>query len=794
MMTFQDSLLQQKSVITANAIHAEHIYVNGIVQGVGFRPTVWHLAQQCELSGSVSNDGDGVIIKVQGCKESIDTFVQNLVNEKPVLARIDSIRRQAQDVSTIQADSFDIIASTSTMANTGVIADAATCPACIDEIFDLDNRRYAYPFTNCIHCGPRLSIIRGIPYDRSQTSMASFAMCSDCEQEYHSADNRRFHAQPNACPNCGPNCWLTDKNGKKLTSDEAIKDTANYLKMGKIVAIKGIGGFHLAADANNEKVVQCLRERKQRPRKPFALMAKNMEMIERYCDINEQEEALLKSSAAPIVLLKRKAQSSLANNVAPGQNTLGFMLPYSPLHHLLLSELDHPIILTSANIAHEPQCIENDEALATLAVIADYFLLHNRDIENRTDDSVVRLMAEQPQLLRRSRGYAPHSIILPTGFDVSPPILAMGGELKNTFCLLKNGHAVLSQHIGDLENYASYKDYQHNIALYQRLFQQQAQVLAVDVHPEYLSTKLGHDIANEQAIELCSIQHHHAHIASCLVDNQYPIDGDSVLGIALDGLGYGDDQTLWGGEFLLTDYQQSRRLAHFKPVALLGGTVAMTQPWRNTYAHLHSCLGWQWVKAHYADLELVQMLLQKPLATFDAMQAKNMNCPLASSAGRLFDAVSAALGICSEQIQYEGQAAIELEASITKQAWAEAQQTAYPFLVEEGMLDPVTMWKALLNDLSSGVNIALMSARFHKGLSLAVQQLASQLAHTNKFKTIALTGGVFQNKILFEDVKQGLEQQFTVLSHHEIPANDGGLAIGQAAIAAARIMRKEQCV
>jgi hydrogenase maturation protein HypF len=357
---------------------------------------------------------------------------------------------------------------------------------------------------------------------------------------------------------------------------------------------------------------------------------------------------------------------------------------------------------------------------------------------------------------------------------------------------VKNGSAVLSQHMGDLENYPTYKDYQHNIELYQKLFQHQPSVLAVDAHPEYLSNKLGYDLAEERGLELHIVQHHHAHIASCLVDNQYPLDGGAVLGIVLDGLGYGDDHSLWGGEFLLADYHQSRRLAHFKPVALLGGTVAMTQPWRNTYAHLQACLGWEWIKAHYADLNLVQMLSQKPLATFDAMLEKNMNCPLASSAGRLFDAVSAAVGICPEQIQYEGQAAIELEACITKQAWADAQQMAYPFLLKDGVLDPTAMWKALLKDLSLGTDVSFISARFHKGLSLAVQQLASQLANNNKFKTIALSGGVFQNKMLFEDVKQGLEQQhFAVLSHHHVPANDGGLALGQAAIVATRIMRKE---
>ncbi len=793
-MVFEEYQLQKESITCSNTIHAEHIHIHGIVQGVGFRPTVWHLAKRFELTGNVSNDGDGVVIKVQGLDAAIDTFVQCLSNEKPALARIDSIERRVHTISPSLDNDFEIISSTHSIANTGVTADAATCDKCIEDILDPTNRRYAYPFTNCTHCGPRLSIVRGIPYDRAQTTMAEFTLCPSCQDEYNSADNRRFHAQPNACPDCGPECWLTDKNGKKLTTRSVVSDAATYIKEHFIVAIKGIGGFHLAIDACNEAVVQRLRNRKQRPSKPFALMAKNMAMIEQYCHVDEQERALLTSSAAPVVLLEKKPQTALANNIAPGHNTLGFMLPYSPLHHLLLNDIDHPIVLTSANTAHEPQCINNDDALTRLANIADYFLLHNRDIENRVDDSVMRIMAGQPQFLRRGRGFAPHSIVLPDDFKSAPQILAMGGELKNTFCLLNNSQAILSQHIGDLENYPTYENYRHTITLYQTLFQHQASQLAVDAHPEYLSNKAGCEIADEQAIELQLIQHHHAHIASCLADNDYPFEGEPVLGVVLDGLGFGDDGNLWGGEFLIADYAHSERMAHFKPVALLGGTVAMKQPWRNTYAHLQACLGWDWVSKHYAELDLVQMLSQKPLATFNAMLEKKLNCPLASSAGRLFDAVAAAVGICSEKIQYEGQAAIELEACITEQAWLEAGQAAYPFLLEEGVLDPAPMWKALLNDLSNVTDLAIISARFHKGLSLAVQQLAIELANNNKINTIALSGGVFQNKTLFEDVKQGLGQQFRVLTHKNVPANDGGLSLGQAVIAATRIMRKQQCV
>ncbi len=785
--------MQNENACTDIKDSTEHIYVRGIVQGVGFRPTVWHLAQQLKLRGDVSNNGGGVLIRMQGKQAAIDTFVGELLNNKPALARIDSIDRQPQSSAELLADTFEIISSSHTEANTGVLADAALCQHCLDEIVNPDNRRYHYPFTNCTHCGPRLSIIQGVPYDRTQTTMAKFIQCEACEQEYSTPHDRRFHAQPNACPECGPQCWLTDKTGNKLSTETAVIAAAHFLNNQHIVAIKGIGGFHLAVDATDQKAVLQLRERKQRPRKPFAIMARDLAMIEQYCHINEQERVLLMSAAAPVVLLEKKQDATLAEAVAPGQNTLGFMLPYSPLHHLLLNAVSQPIILTSANIADEPQCIDNNDALSKLADIADYFLLHNRDIANRVDDSVVRVMADEPQVLRRGRGYAPHSLILAEGFKLSADVLAMGGELKNTFCMLKNGEAVLSQHMGDLENYATYTDYKHNIVLYKQLFQHHEKAIAVDLHPEYLSTKAGIERVGKDNTPLESIQHHHAHIASCLADNQYPFGTEAVLGIVLDGLGMGEKNELWGGEFLFADYENSKRLAHFRAIALIGGTIAMKQPWRNSYAHLHACLGWDWVNTHFAELDIVQFLNQKPLATFNAMLEKKLNCPLVSSAGRLFDAVAAAVGICIEHIQYEGQAAIELETCITQSAWQQAQQSAYPFLITDGVLDPAPMWRALLSDLANMVEPATISARFHKGLSLAIQQMATQLANSHSINTIALSGGVFQNKTLFEDVKQGLEQQFTVLTHKNVPANDGGLALGQAVIAATRIMRKQQC-
>ncbi|MCF6190484.1 MAG: carbamoyltransferase HypF [Cocleimonas sp.] len=820
--------------------HAESIRIRGIVQGVGFRPTVWKIANQFQLVGSVSNDGDGVLIEVEGKSFAINAFIEVLNDDIPALARIDSIERTRAEYSAKPAVSFEIIGSSHSNANTGITADAATCDDCLADIIDDENHRHCYPFTNCTHCGPRLSIIRGIPYDRAQTSMDEFEMCPACLHEYNSPDDRRFHAQPNACPNCGPEVWLEDNTGKLVSSvnkNQRYKNPINDMPIIKaalcirdkaIVAIKGIGGIHLAVCAcdnntgtnSNESAVQKLRNKKQRPHKPFAIMVRDIAMAERYCYINDEERALLTCSSAPIVLLDKRERissnaSKLSADIAPGQKTLGIMLPYSPLHHLLLKILNKPIVLTSANASNEPQCIDNDHARNTLSEIANYFLLHNRRIENRVDDSVVRMMAGKPQFYRRARGYAPESLPLPAGFENATSITAMGGELKNTFCLIKNGQAILSQHMGDLENYKTYEDYRHNLSLYEKLFQHQAEHIAIDAHPEYISNKAGHEIVKERSITLHSIQHHHAHIASCLADNHYPLEGKAVLGIALDGLGYGADGSssadgsLWGGEFLLADYLQSKRLAHFKPIALLGGSVAMKQPWRNTYAHLQTCLstaknhgnGWEWVAKTYPDLTLVKNLSQKPLTTFDAMMVKGMNCPQASSAGRLFDAVAGAVGLCQDEIQYEGQAAIELENCIDQQAWLEAETSAYPFNTndsaadsnDENQLNPTSMWKSLLNDLSLEVSTSVISARFHKGLSNAIQKIAVTLANENNIKTIALSGGVFQNKTLFEDVKQGLEQQsFSVLTHRNVPANDGGIALGQAVITAARVLRKNE--
>ncbi|MGB5634470.1 MAG: carbamoyltransferase HypF [Waterburya sp.] len=829
MMLSQFELANQQS----NSLVAEEIRVRGTVQGVGFRPTVYRLAKNCGLRGEVGNDGQGVLIKVIGTPISIDTFVQRLQTESPPLAKITAIIRHP-DIDGKSFTDFAIVQSNRGNICTEITPDAATCPACQTEIFDFLSRWYRYPFTNCTHCGPRLSIIKQLPYDRTHTSMAGFQMCSNCAQEYQDPANRRFHAQPAACSICGPHVWLEraiegsgedggdggdgGDEGDGGDREEEIKvdpnsievDTvAKLLRQGYIVAIKGLGGFHLACDATNEMAVQKLRQLKHRPHKPLALMARGIEIIQQYCTLSKAEEKLLTSAAAPIVLLRRKKlgnsndksliKNQIPTSVAPDQNTLGFMLPYTPLHHLIFRELDIPLVMTSGNLNNEPQCIDNNEARTKLGGIADYFLFHNREIVNRVDDSIARMInldnSFPIQILRRARGYAPAPINLPPDFPDNPPILAMGSELKNTFCLLRDGQAIVSQHIGDLANKTALAAYHQTLNLYLSLLEHQPAAIAIDLHPEYLSTKLGKELAVANGLPLHNIQHHHAHIAACMVENGVSFYTSPLLGIALDGLGYGEDGTLWGGEFLLADYRGFRRLGKFKPVAMIGGTQAIYQPWRNTYAHLNQG------SSEYRDLELFKFLQQKPTQLLDQMVAQGLNSPLASSCGRLFDAVAAAIGICRESCSYEGQAAIALEALAEQAILSNPEEiAAYPFSIENRKLpgqsylpyiEPCLMWQALLEDLKCNTAQSIIAAKFHLGLAKAIASLVEHICCNNRdveIKQVALTGGVFQNQILLKEVRILLEAiNLEVLTHSQVPSNDGGLSLGQAAIAVAQV-------
>jgi hydrogenase maturation protein HypF len=748
------------------------------------------LARDRGLRGDVRNDASGVLIRLLGPPTDIERFCALLRAQCPPLARIDAIER-VPGPAPADVHDFRIVASEAGEVHTGVVADAATCKACRAEIFDRGDRRYRYPFTNCTHCGPRLSIVRGIPYDRANTSMSVFRMCPCCQAEYQDPADRRFHAQPNACPVCGPRLWLEDADGELPGQPgvDAVEAASRLLAQGQILAIKGIGGFHLACDAEDPKAVAVLRQRKRRYRKPFALMARDLGVIARYCALDNQAAALLDSPAAPVLLLDVCGPARVADAVAPGQHALGFMLPYSPLHHLLLAAWDRPLVMTSGNLSEEPQCIANADAATRLRGLADYFLLHDREIVNRIDDSVVRIMRGRPRLLRRARGYAPTPVPLPPGFADTPPVLALGGELKNTVCLVKDGQAILSQHLGDLEDARTAEEYDRTLALYGRLFEHRPEVLAVDSHPDYRSTRAGRVRARRDGLPLVEVQHHFAHIASVLADNAHPLDGSPVIGVALDGLGFGDDGTLWGGEFLLADYRAYRRLAHLKPAPLPGGAQAMREPWRNTYAHLATHVGWESFAAGCADLELAEYLGHKPLRVLAKMLERRINAPPSSSCGRLFDAVAAALGLARERASYEGQAAIELE-TLAAQA-APRDDEAYPFAVDTRgptmLLDPAPMWLALLDDLRTRVEAPIVAARFHAGLAAAVAGLAARLAAERNLGDVALSGGVMQNRLLFEAVSGRLERAgLRVLSHRQVPANDGGLALGQAMVAAAR--------
>lgn len=752
--------------------------MRGRVQGVGFRPYVWQLAQDVGLRGHVLNDGTGVRIDVWGDADDLDQFQLRLKQSPPPLAQISGVT--ATNLAGLATQNrFAITDSLSGPVATEITPDAATCPACRAEIFDPMNRRYAYPFTNCTHCGPRLSIVRGVPYDRALTSMLAFPMCKDCQTEYENPADRRFHAQPNACPACGPQIWLEDADGR-LGSADPISEMAHRLMKGQIVAIKGIGGFHLACDATNEQAVLRLRRRKSRVAKPFALMARDIAQVRGFCYVSEAEAALLSTPIAPIVLLARRNDTTL-EGVAPALDRIGVMLPHTPLHHILMAQLTGPLVMTSGNRAQTPQATSNDAARTDLAGITDVWVMHNRDIVNRLDDSLMRVDTNGPSILRAGRGVSPAQIALPDAFGGASPVLAMGAELKSTFCLFKDAQAIPSAHIGDLTTAETYADFQSKIALYRALYDVTPAVIAVDLHPDYLSTRFGYQLARDSGARLITVQHHHAHMASCLAEHGVAPDGTRSVGVILDGSGLGTDGTIWGGEFLLGDYGGFERKAHFQPIALPGGDQAAREPWRNLVSHLHAAFGESWQR-HIAGTPLVAMLDDQPVGLITQMIAQRVNTPLASSAGRLFDAVAAALGIAFARQHYEGQAAMELEALIG----GEEPTEGYPAAVSAtGVISWAPLWAALLNDLRSGVARSIIAARFHAGLAVAIAALAARIAHEAEVTLIVLSGGVMQNRILRHRIETSLTaQKFTVLCQHKLPANDGGISLGQASIAA----------
>ena len=761
----------------------ECVRVSGLVQGVGFRPTVWRIARGLGLTGSVVNDGEGVQIFLQGEQATREQFFQQLVEQCPPLARIDSIKRHAAVLES--QHSFNIDLSHSGEIRTGLVADSATCHACILEALEHDqttaNRRAGYAFGNCTHCGPRLSITAKLPYDRDNTSMAAFTLCSHCRAEYQNPADRRFHAQPTACPTCGPTLWL--ETGAKQFADDALQQAAKLLLQGKIVALKGTGGFQLACDANNANSVAELRHRKRRPSKPFALMAATMQQLELYCYISDKERHALCSAAAPIVLLRRRANCELPEALAPGLQTLGFMLAHTPLHHLLLRAVQGPLLMTSGNRSGETQCIDNQQARDQLASISDGVLFHNRDILQRLDDSVMREIDGEMRLMRRARGYAPLSLPVPPGFEQAAPVLAVGAELKNSFCLLQHGQLIQSQYLGDLQNLSVYQSLEQTLAHYCQLFEHTISTVAADRHPAYLSRQW----AQENSQQLLQVQHHHAHIASCLGENAYPLNGKKVLGIALDGSGMGDDGTLWGGELLLCDYRQYQRLARLQACPLPGAEQAIRQPWRNLLARL----------AHLSVHELAQIecLKDKPLKPLLHMITKQINSPLSSSTGRLFDAAAALLGLCHGSLDHEAQAATALE-----QLASSAQDDSHPgydlpFNSEHKLpqLEPSQLLEAMYADLVQQVPLAQIARRFHLGVATGLCAAATTLQQQHHFHTVALSGGVCQNRVLMEFLCGQLRAAgFQVLQHRQVPSNDGGLSLGQALVAAAITLKQPE--
>ncbi len=750
------------------------IAVSGIVQGVGFRPFVYALAARLGLHGFVKNQTGGVLIEVEGEDVALDRFLVELTAQPPRLARIENV---CWESCRLRGDrDFRIESSTSDATQPIFPApDVATCDDCLAELFDPSDRRYRYPFLNCTHCGPRLTIIRGTPYDRERTTMASFTMCAACRAEYDDPADRRFHAQPIACPACGPHLALRDADGRPISVLDPLAEAVRTLREGKIVALKGLGGYHLACDASNSRAVAELRTRKHRDEKPFALMVRDVMAARRFADISTAEEALLCAPARPIVVLGRRPEGESLGEVAPGNPCVGIMLPYTPLHHLLLEALDPlPLVMTSGNRSDEPIAYDDRDAERRLAGIADLFLSHDRPIETRCDDSVTRVVANIELPVRRSRGYAPEPLRLPVA--CRRPTLALGGQLKVTFALGRERHAVLSHHIGDLDDYEAYRAYVAAIAHYERLFATRPEILVHDLHPDYASTRYARERAQAGSAPdlLISVQHHHAHVASCMAEHGLV---ERVIGVALDGTGYGSDGAVWGGEFLMADYREFRRAAHLRYVAMPGGERAIREPWRMAAAHLADA---------GLDTSLLQDHVSPPaLATARRQIERRFNAPLTSSMGRLFDAVAAVAGV-RRAVRYEGQAAIELEGLAT----GVAPDGVYPFELGDGsplVIDTRPLIAAVAAESRRGRPAPLIGRRFHSTLVEIVAQVCARLGAASGLATVALSGGVFLNALLTREVGARLERDgFRVYRHRRVPPSDGGLSLGQLAIAAAQ--------
>ena len=774
-------------------IEVARISVRGIVQGVGFRPFIYRLAAKHNLKGYVYNTAEDVKIEVEGELEAIKQFELELRIEAPPLAYIEGIAITHHP--PIGYKNFEICHSIAEEGKYQLISpDIATCQACLGELLNPSDRRYRYPFTNCTNCGPRFTIIEDIPYDRPETTMRYFQMCPQCQAEYENPLDRRFHAQPNACPKCGPKVELVDNQGKRVAGSDALASASQLLKRGKIVAVKGLGGFLLACDASNEAAVKTLRERKRRSSKPFAIMVNNVNEIKKHCYVSPEEEELLTCPQSPIVLMKWKAGSSVSREVAPNLEYLGVMLPYTPLHHILLKDTELPLVMTSGNLSEEPIVKDNDEALTRLSGIADYFLIHNRGIYSRYDDSVAIVERGTSQLVRRARSYAPYPVHLT--FKCRQ-VLACGAEMKNTFCLTRDNYAFLSQHIGDMENMETLEHFDNTISLYKKLFRIEPEIIAHDLHPDYLSTKYAQELSKSSNIKLIPVQHHHAHIASCMADNKLE---SSVIGVAFDGTGMGSDGHIWGGEFLVADYYSFDRVGHLEYLPLPGGDAAIKRPYRTAVGYVLSLLGKDTLKAIIASgakhppVAFIGEVSEIEVGIIKRQIESGLNSPLTSSMGRLFDAVSALMNIRGE-IDYEGQAAVELEMAAYACHCEEHSDEAisndkecYPYriIVDEGMriVQLRDLLSAIIEDLEQGISSGRISVRFHNTIARMTDEMCRLIADETGINQVALSGGVFQNRLLLRKTIKLLENSgFQVFTHRQAPCNDGGISLGQVVVA-----------
>jgi hydrogenase maturation protein HypF len=756
--------------------------VSGIVQGVGFRPFIYRLALKHRLGGYVLNTSRDVEMEIEGHPDSLEAFLNDLISETPVLASLREV--VAEDALPVGERDFSILESLEAGATAAVIpADVALCRDCAGEINDPQDRRYLYPFTNCTNCGPRFSIIKNVPYDRAQTTMAHFTMCDDCRKEYQDPLDRRFHAEPTACPVCGPHLWL-EYQGQRFEAGAwetgVLAKAGELLRAGRILAVKGLGGFHLACDAGCEAAVALLRRRKGRQDKPLAVMVRDLEVAAQIAELTEADKKLLATPASPIVLVRQRPAAGLASGLAPGNKYLGLMLPYTPLHLLLLQHSPPVLVMTSGNRSEEPLAFTNEAARQNLKDLADAFVLHNRDIKVPCDDSVVRaLPGNSPMILRRARGYVPIDVPLP--LTCQEVILGVGAQDKNTFCIAWEETALLSQHIGDLDTVETLDYYRLAIEHFKELSQRQPDIAAHDLHPAYLSTRYAQELSG---VRLMGVQHHHAHIASCLAENGRT---EPCLGLAFDGTGYGPDGTIWGGEILLADLAAYRRLGHLAAVRLPGGDSAVRHPGKMALSYLHAAYGSKaFPKAEELGLEfseLEKQILARQLAT-------GWHSPWTSSAGRLFDAVAATLNICRERT-YEGQPALELEMAAT-----DSEQGYYHLELghdkDHVVVDTISLFRQVVEDYFQGTPVDRVAARFHESLARAGEQVCLDQRERSGLNLVALSGGVWQNVPLFTRCRQRLTQAgFEVLYHRQVPPNDGGIALGQAAVAAAVLSREQ---